>query len=567
MSPSEWRQFTLLSRDSLRKLLNAVVLSRDGDPTQFAIWMTAIVSTPPSLYAFSQMFKYTMMRQQTAAVVEAVVLQDRMFFVFYSMVAAGLLAALTWEALFPDRTDQEVIGSLPVRPRTLAAARLSAALVMVTIFSAAINLPSALFFSFVSVTHPLLGFLPTVFLAHIVSTMAGCLAMFMALLILRGVVALVAGAAVADQLATVLQLVAVVSVIEVFFYLPSVLPLLVRRMLEGSDAVTWMPPAWYVALYSSIVGTTRTVLRGEAITGLLVFLAAVVAVVPAYLLPARLMARRALESQARDRQGRVGTLLRLAGRLAPAGPSRAISEFAITTLFRSRRHLLIVVSYAGAGLAIAAVSVIAARIRVGLLSAEVNTALLAVPLVMMFFLTFGLRAAFRVPSDLDANWPFRLCQPTVAAAGTGTRHALFVLAVIPSILLFVSVGLVGGWTPGTAATIAVFDLAMGALLLEFALYGWTLVPFASAHATDQETMKSRWLWYVVLLNIFAFRGASAQVGALTSVRASLIYLAIVIAVALVIRVARLQRTGRDAIAFDAPQEFRLETLNLSEAAQ
>jgi hypothetical protein len=30
----------------VRKLLNAVVLGRDIDPTQFAIWMTAIVMTP-----------------------------------------------------------------------------------------------------------------------------------------------------------------------------------------------------------------------------------------------------------------------------------------------------------------------------------------------------------------------------------------------------------------------------------------------------------------------------------------------------------------------------------------
>lgn len=45
----EWRQLQLLMRDSLRKLLNAVVLARDTDPIQFAIWTTVLVATPPSL--------------------------------------------------------------------------------------------------------------------------------------------------------------------------------------------------------------------------------------------------------------------------------------------------------------------------------------------------------------------------------------------------------------------------------------------------------------------------------------------------------------------------------------
>lgn len=62
----------------------------------------------------------------------------------------------------------------------------------------------------------------------------------------------------------------------------------------------------------------------------------------------------------------------------------------------------------------------------------------------------------------------------------------------------------------------------GALLLEAVLYGWTLVPFACGHAIGQETLKSRWLWYLVPLNVFAFRGAAAQVSALESAASGLI---------------------------------------------
>lgn len=38
---------------------------------------------------------------------------------------------------------------------------------MAVIFTAAVNLPGALFLAFVSATNPTLGFLPTVFAAHV----------------------------------------------------------------------------------------------------------------------------------------------------------------------------------------------------------------------------------------------------------------------------------------------------------------------------------------------------------------------------------------------------------------
>jgi len=86
----------------------------------------------------------------------------------------ALLASMTWDALFPDRTDQEILGVLPVRPRTLAAARLRAAVTLGAIFAAAINLPTALLYSAVSAVHPLLGSFPRVLFAHVVSTTAAC---------------------------------------------------------------------------------------------------------------------------------------------------------------------------------------------------------------------------------------------------------------------------------------------------------------------------------------------------------------------------------------------------------
>src|SRR5258706_2145164 len=105
------------------------------------------------------------------------------------MLAAALLASLMWEALLPDRTDQEIVGVLPVLPRTLAAARLAAAMVVAAIFSSAISLPAGIMLAVAAPSHPALGFLPTVLVAHVLTTMGGSLFVFTALLAARGAIA------------------------------------------------------------------------------------------------------------------------------------------------------------------------------------------------------------------------------------------------------------------------------------------------------------------------------------------------------------------------------------------
>jgi hypothetical protein len=435
---------------------------------------------------------------------------------------------------------------------------------MATLFSAAVNLPSAVFFSFVSVTHPLLGFLPTVLAAQLIATMSGCLMVFATLLVVRGTVAVVAGADIADRLATLVQFGAIVCLIEVFFYAPTVIPLLVRRMLAG-DNVQWLAPAWFTALYSLIVGSPRAVLVAQALTAVGALAGAIAIVLPLYLLPARIMARRALESQAHQRPGVLSGLLRAAARATPDAAGRAVAEFAITSLSRNRRHLLLVVSYAGVGAAIAAIGVVAARLRVGLIAPQPTAAFLAVPLVMMFFIALGLRAAFRIPTDLDANWTFRAIPPTTDQAASGARMAMLILAVAPIALLTALSAVLAGWPLQSVILVGAFDFVMGLALTECLLLGWAIVPFACAHEPDQAAMRSRWLIYLIPLNVFGFRAAAFQADALTSLGGSMVFIAIVLAITLVVRRFRRRRARREPLLFDAPADERLEVLNLSEA--
>ncbi len=99
----EWDQFRLLSRDSVRRLLDSILVSRDADPMLFALWFTTLAVTPPTLVAMRKTIQYPFLQKAPLEVIEQISTADRSFFIVYGMLATALLASLTWDALFPDR--------------------------------------------------------------------------------------------------------------------------------------------------------------------------------------------------------------------------------------------------------------------------------------------------------------------------------------------------------------------------------------------------------------------------------------------------------------------------------
>ena len=562
----EWRQFQLLMRDSVRRLLNAAVLSRDGDPWQFAIWATALVQTPPTLYAISQGAKYVALRHAPAARMEPVVLGDRLFFVFYAMTAAALLASVTWEALFPDRTDQEIVGSLPVRPRTLAAARLSAAVVMALAFALAIGLPSAVLFAFFAAAHPAVGAVYAVFAGQLVAVVGGALSVFLALLVVRSAAALLMSPGAAHVLAAVLQLTSVSVLIEAFLYSPSILPRLVHATIAGDAEAMRLPPVWFGALYSVVAGSARPVMWTEAARGVFALAGLLPTTLALYLLPSAWMSRRALESSPTRNTRVLSAVTRAIAALLSWRPHvRPLLTFVLASFTRSRRHALIVVTQLGVGIAIAAVSVISATVRRAIDPHQPATYLLAVPLVLIFFVALGVRSAFTLPLELEANWPFRLVGTDVLTAAAATRAAMMALGVLPLTALGCAAFLVLGWPPATVAAAGLLDVVAGVLLVECVAYGWHAVPFAREHVFASQSLKWRGLIMVVPLIVFAFVNARIQLVAIDSPRAAAWYVALVSGLTLGVRELSHRESTRHGIVFDDEPADALAVLNLSNA--
>jgi hypothetical protein len=562
----EIEQFKLLSRDSVRRLLSAASMSRETDPAQFALWATVLVSVPPAMYAVHQLLNYSAMRYAPAFFVDLAIQADRMFFVLYGMLAAALLAAVMWEALLPDRTDQEIVGSLPVRARTLTAARLSAALIVVTMFSLPISLPAGIILAVAAPSHPALGFLPTVFAAHVIATMGGSLCVFALLLIVRGVIAFCLGEHVSQRLATVLQLVTVAALAEVFFFIPGMLPAMVTRMIFGDPSATALPPVWFAALYSWFVGTPHAALASTALLAPIAFASAVVLVIPVYLLPAAVLARRTIETQPRQHAGVISTLARSAAVALPSSAVvRGILVFIVASLLRSRRHRLIVTGYAGLAAAIGTMSMMARSIRGTIALDSPGISMLSLPLVLMFFVALGLRAAFAVPTDVDANWSFRLAQPPVMAAIDATAIAIALVGMVPIAASASAAAFFLGWGPYAAVSVGALDLLSATVLVEWALADWRKVPFTCGHMPDPESLRSRWLLYIVPLIVFAFVNAAIQRYALASTRAMFWYGGIAAVAIAILRLRRWLAVRRLMLQFDASPADAMATLSLSEA--
>jgi hypothetical protein len=489
-----------------------------------------------------------------------------LFFVLYGMLAAALLATLIWDAMFTDRADQEIVGVLPVRARTIAASRLAAMAAVGVAYSAAIAIPGGLMFSFVATTHPALGFLPVVFAAHVIATMLGCLFVLFSLLILRGLLALVLSDGATQGLATALQLIAVVSLVVVFFFLPAIGPTLVDGMLGGDARTLALPPVWFTALYSWMVGTDRASVAAAAQLGLSAFAASLLIVLPVYVMPARMLGRRTLEMLPHQRASAATSIARVIAPISSSAASvRSVLVFAILGVARSRRHMLMLATHLGFAIAIGMVDVLVAGYRRTLSWTEPHAYLLSLPLMLLFFAVLGLRAAFNVPIDLDANWPFRLKPPAVSAAVAATRAAMLAVGVVPVTVLTLLTALLAGWPSGTAAVVAVFTLLSGELLVECSLMGWVKVPLTCAHEPASRTLKSRVFLYAFALNLFAFAGANLQLRALQSGRAAVTYVAVVAVAIVILRSWRAVAQKDQRLEFDATDPGRLETLNLSEA--
>ena len=565
--PSATRQFTLLVRQAFRRLQDAALASRDVDADQFVLWGAALLATPLLFNTVTWTSRYPWLRHRSLEVLHDAVLADRLFFVTWPMLVMWLVGALVWDGLFPDKTDQQVLGVLPVGSRRIAAARLAAAWLAAVALLVGIVVPPALAYGLTGGAHPSVGPRVGIAAGQAVASFAAGLFAFSALLAIRGALVCLVGGAAAARAAVALQLVSVVLLVETFLFLPGLMPAAMRAVSEGGPLL-WAPPVWFLGLYAAFAGPRSALLTPLAPLAIGALVLSMLAAVAVYLVPAAWNARRVIEAvEPRRRHQPLRVLVNAVGLLLPTRPARAIFAFAVTSVVRNQRALITLATYLGLAVALAGTRILSAKLRGRPLPLdEPFDYLLAIPLLLTFFLVLGARAAFSVPTELGANWIFRLAGPRDAAAhAPATKLACGLVAVAPVSLVVL---LAGGWLwgLGVAADVAMMHAASGALLVVVVMAGFAAVPFTRAHAMSASSLKVAAPLGVVAVHVYAFRLDDLQQLALTTPAGPWWYVAAMIAASVAAAWADRWWFGRPATAFEAPSDQTLR-LHLSEAGQ
>jgi hypothetical protein len=182
--------------------------------------------------------------------------------------------------------------------------------------------------------------------------------------------------------------------------------------------------------------------------------------------------------------GRVAAALwSLLERILPGQPfARACAVFALKTIVRSEKHWLILGGCLGLAVTVAAESVAGATQR----SAVPPAPLLAAPLIVVFFLISGLRFVFALPSELRANWMFRMCGDLPADAGPRIARLVMFALLVPFLLLVCLPVYAALFGPAIATAHIAFVGLLSVILADIALAGYRSIPFTCSWAPGKR---------------------------------------------------------------------------------
>jgi hypothetical protein len=494
---------------------------------------------------------------------------DKCLFVTLSMIALAGLAVVNWDALRPNRRDQMVLGPLPVRAGTVLWAKLMSLGMLMAVFAAAVTGVAPVTFPAVMFGPSSVGIVEGLRWtgAHAVASLAAAVFGFCAIVSAQGVLASVSSPAVFRRAGAWLQFSLVFGLAIAFLLLPLITNAVEPLRQQESGAMFWLPPMWFLGLYQWLGG------RGDEVWTALARLAAagvaisVLVAISTHVIGYRRHATRLLESH--ESGGRRLAPLRAIGaglaRLVAGGRPGALGFFAFTvhTLIRSARHRLVLAASLAAGCALSVVTVVSSAYEWDKWDAPTTEALLSVQLLLAFCAVFGLRIATAIPSDLRANWTFRLLDPGQPGPWLrGFRRAAFWCGLVPLLLIQLPANAVWlGWN--VAGLHALAGVVLGAIILETLFLGFRKVPFACAFVSGSGTPKARWAFYWFGFTTYAFALAAVEVRAIRSPVAFswFLFLAVVVLAALV--VYRNRRLGEGFPSqFDDESEWQVQTLNL-----
>src|SRR2546430_13160063 len=341
-------------------------------------------------------------------------------FIMYSMVAVGVIAGVMWDSLSFDRRDAMVLGPLPLGASTVITAKIAAMAALLLTVALSISLMTGVPFALVAGNHKSAAGVARHFVAHVAATLTAATFVDCLLVTLRALVGGVSGRHVA--LASVLRFLLFSGLLCFIVFAPTALnvtyggrrrpPTLPMQTIPG-----WRPPNRFLRLPERIRRTPGAEWDGGARRAIGFTAAVIFSAVATTIAGYRRQLQRALAPSAHAGVHGGARLQRAIARLMLCRDqlARATADFVLATIVRNGSQQTPIAINAPIGLML----LVGALLRTSGDAAPIirpRTAVLWIPLVLVYWIGIGLRAAFFMPSDLPASWTFRFNGPLRASA-------------------------------------------------------------------------------------------------------------------------------------------------------
>jgi hypothetical protein len=484
-------QFRVLCRQFLLRVIDLEALSIKADVTAFLGQFSGIL------------IMFSLILSAQAVMNSPTETQESLFFL--TTLAVGLITVITWDNTFPDRRDVLVLAPLPVKPRTILAAKITASSAVLALAVLALNaIPSLAISASLPATYGILRSVASLWIA----LLALALFLYSSVLTLQGFAALLLPRRLFLRLSALLQILAFAYFLCSFFMLPA-LPVEAMSLPIAHNLVAFTPTFWFYALCLRLNGVLPTSLNWLSTRAEVAILLSTAGAATSLLLCYLHTLRKTIEepdlvpaARGFHRSLRFGSPL-----------TTVVLLFSLRALTHSRQHRLAFAFYLSIIFAIAL-----GTLKFGLLTRAphpLTQDFLLNTILMMSFAVIGLRSVFSLPISLNANWVLRITQlrptPDYTAA---TRITLILLAVAP--ILVAAAILSATFRPlHVVAVHLLILLLLGALLAELSLIGFYKVPFTCSYLPGKSNVQFIFWGFLVLFVPLAMKFVSLEERAFT----------------------------------------------------
>jgi len=465
---------------------------------------------------------------------------DKYMLVTLTMVVVGIVAALKWDSMFPDRLDYANLAPLPIGTRRVFGAKFIGLLLFAGLFISSVNCTSTILFPFEATGDQTRTVLWLRFVvAHAVATAAGSAFMFFSVLALAGLLMTVLPYRRFRQVSTIVQFAVVITLVMLLFLTPEI-GTLVGSGGSRRAVMDWLPTVWFLGLYQTLSSAHASAnfdaLTIRAIFGLSTAAGASlcfwIASYQRVFLRIPEIAEGPANGEGKLAQFKEDCLNALAPRQAY---ERACFRFAAKTLARSQRHALVLAGFTALGTAIAIQDLTSSWDVLGGATRVPTVTLLAAPAAIIFLLLTGLVFVFGVPSELRANWLFQTVSERKCDVAQRVARRLMLIFLAPLVAL-VTVIYSAAWGVRLGLEHGALVLVTSWILIEVLLMGFHKIPFTCSYSSAKHNVGIVLLVYSLSFLFFSPGLASLEHLALSSRSlAPFLILAIFAAVAIGIR--------------------------------